>query len=494
MNAHRRTLSPPWALRCVAQLLLAVEYLHHERILHRDIKPGNIFLDIDARRGCLQCVMLGDFGVSRGMNLRESLAYSHVGTPLYLPPETLVRGDPYSRASDLWSVGCVLVELLTGMFAFGRCANLGELGGKALAGRYGPLPRGTGADVRDLVRTLLHPVPGERKTAGDVLLMPALLPHTAELLGGWFVHDGNVAKVKATDGCGCGGGGGGGKGVTTTATTTTPGEVATSTRWETCPRRLHLAEQSKSLGVNSTLPTRRLALEAQILRLFSHPELGQILMEAAKLVPGSLHETTRLAHERAKWEKRRQQQQQQQRQSQGQGQGQELQLNAKDTAIPVTEDPMIPFGDSQSGVDAGLEGADEVARASRPPSAQPLSKRPPPLNELSCLSVSVTKDATIVENQPDISASSSTSIATSTEEVRPLVAASLSFRLQPGARGMAGMIDEGSSSHRAAEHDRLSRQRQADILVFDLLQCVRTGGGGGRTGESPLRTCNISRS
>lgn len=89
-----------------SQVCLAVRYIHSKRILHRDIKPANIFMTSDG------CVKLGDFGLGRffGQNTRD--AHSYVGTFYYMSPER-IRESGYDFSSDVWSLGCVLYELIT---------------------------------------------------------------------------------------------------------------------------------------------------------------------------------------------------------------------------------------------------------------------------------------------------------------------------------------------------------------------------------------------
>lgn len=86
---------------CVA---LALKDCHYgpNKIIHRDIKPGNIFID-DAGLS-----KLGDFGLARTIN--EELAKTYAGTPPYMSPE-LIDGHPYDEKSDIWAFGCVLYEL-----------------------------------------------------------------------------------------------------------------------------------------------------------------------------------------------------------------------------------------------------------------------------------------------------------------------------------------------------------------------------------------------
>ena len=75
------------------------------RILHRDLKPGNVFLDKN------QNVKLGDFGLSRVLSKESMYAYTHVGTPYYMSPEQINEDAKYNEKSDIWSVGCVIYEM-----------------------------------------------------------------------------------------------------------------------------------------------------------------------------------------------------------------------------------------------------------------------------------------------------------------------------------------------------------------------------------------------
>jgi NIMA (never in mitosis gene a)-related kinase len=76
------------------------------KILHRDIKLTNVFLDNENN------IKLGDFGLSRVLSNESVFAISHVGTPYYMSPEQ-IDDLQYNEKSDIWSLGCFLYEITT---------------------------------------------------------------------------------------------------------------------------------------------------------------------------------------------------------------------------------------------------------------------------------------------------------------------------------------------------------------------------------------------
>lgn len=113
-----RMLGLPFPLRQVAiwtlQLAAALDAAHRAGVLHRDVKPSNVLLAGDGR------AVLADFGIAKSLAATSHLtsAGAVLGTPVYMAPE-LAKGDPASRASDLYALAVMVYELLAGQAPFG---------------------------------------------------------------------------------------------------------------------------------------------------------------------------------------------------------------------------------------------------------------------------------------------------------------------------------------------------------------------------------------
>ena len=91
-------------LNYFTQLCLALKHCHDRKLLHRDIKPDNVFLTDSGY------IKLGDFGVSSILKSTKARASTAIGTPEYMSPEVL-SSKPYNAKSDIWSLGVLLYKM-----------------------------------------------------------------------------------------------------------------------------------------------------------------------------------------------------------------------------------------------------------------------------------------------------------------------------------------------------------------------------------------------
>jgi serine/threonine-protein kinase len=112
--AQRGQLPVDEAVRISLQLAATLRYVHEHRIVHRDLKPDNILIGPDGK------VTLTDFGIALRLDSRR-LTFSHlsnaVGTPDYMAPEQ-VRGQRGDARTDVYALGVILYELLTGVVPY----------------------------------------------------------------------------------------------------------------------------------------------------------------------------------------------------------------------------------------------------------------------------------------------------------------------------------------------------------------------------------------
>lgn len=157
---EKKALSEKKVLQIFTQIILGLDYIHSQNILHRDIKTANVFL---FKKGL---VKLGDFGISRQVGEDES-AKTMIGTPYFMCPE-LLKGQRYSFPADVWAAGCVLFEMLTHKHAFTGTSRE-ELFANITSGKMGQLPTNYSKELIDLLKSMLNQDPDKRPTCKEIL-------------------------------------------------------------------------------------------------------------------------------------------------------------------------------------------------------------------------------------------------------------------------------------------------------------------------------------
>ena len=152
-------LDPAEAQRIVTQIAAGLAAAHELGIVHRDIKPDNILLTRDGE------VKVADFGIARLLGeARITSEEVVVGTPSYMAPEQ-IQGGEVGPAADLFAVGCLLHEMVSGAPPFGR-GRASEVLARILAGRPDGLPPTSG--LQSTVSRLLEPSPAARPSAAEL--------------------------------------------------------------------------------------------------------------------------------------------------------------------------------------------------------------------------------------------------------------------------------------------------------------------------------------
>lgn len=151
-------LPEAWSQFYAAQMVLALEYLHHCCVVHRDVKPENILINASGY------IKLVDFGFCKIIKTRT---WTLCGTPEYIAPE-IIMGKGYSYTVDWWSLGVLIFEMSTGYPPF-YGANRAKLYDKILIGKF-KTPETMSKITKSIIRHFLEVDPTKRygslKTGG----------------------------------------------------------------------------------------------------------------------------------------------------------------------------------------------------------------------------------------------------------------------------------------------------------------------------------------
>lgn len=108
MVKKRKKLTPKEVRYFMLQLLSGVEYMHSNKVIHRDLKMGNIFLNSNME------MKIGDFGLAAKLEFIEEKKRTMCGTPNYIAPEIVEGIVGHSYEVDVWSIGVICYAMLYG--------------------------------------------------------------------------------------------------------------------------------------------------------------------------------------------------------------------------------------------------------------------------------------------------------------------------------------------------------------------------------------------
>ena len=148
-------LSEDTVLIWFGQLISGLKYLKERKILHRDLKPNNVFLTSENK------IKIGDFGLAKTLDSTYEMAETRKGARIYMAPERH-RGERYNHKADMWALGCIMYELCTLRYTFTDVLDICD-------GRYQPIPADLHPGVSFYIPRLLR-VDSRRRPSADKIL------------------------------------------------------------------------------------------------------------------------------------------------------------------------------------------------------------------------------------------------------------------------------------------------------------------------------------
>lgn len=175
LDVGERVFDEPVVADFIRQVVLGLKYLHHQGVVHRDIKGANILVTKESH------VKLADFGVASTKPADLTGPIDVAGSPYWMAPEIITLTGS-STASDIWSLGCTVIELLTGFPPYHEFADVTALF-RIVSDECPPLPPNLSADLEDFLRSCFNKDMHTRASADELLAHRWLVrEHVAEEL------------------------------------------------------------------------------------------------------------------------------------------------------------------------------------------------------------------------------------------------------------------------------------------------------------------------
>ena len=162
MKQTRKFLTEEFIWKIFLDLCLGIYYLHNNNIIHRDLKSANIFIDNENK------AYLGDYGVSKILG-SVTITGTQIGTPYYMSPEIFNRNN-YDKKVDMWSLGCILYEMIVLDNPFVRSKSMYTLCRKITSGNFPKIySKRYSKDLLKLIDYLLEITPSRRFSIENIL-------------------------------------------------------------------------------------------------------------------------------------------------------------------------------------------------------------------------------------------------------------------------------------------------------------------------------------
>lgn len=160
----RKRVSEPEVRYFMVQIVGAIKYLHSRRVIHRDLKLGNIFFDPEMN------LKIGDFGLASVLPSTDSRKYTICGTPNYIAPEVLGgKQTGHSFEVDIWAIGIMMYALLCGKPPF-QAKDVQVIYERIKKTDYNfPIDKPISNEAKHLIKKLLSLNPLERPTINEIL-------------------------------------------------------------------------------------------------------------------------------------------------------------------------------------------------------------------------------------------------------------------------------------------------------------------------------------